>query len=70
MEQGSLRDSLLTVREGEKNRRRERGGEEKKRRRGEGREGEVPVKTFLAHKTNSVQLGFGELDNILCMTPK
>lgn len=49
MEQGSLRDSLLTVREGEKNRRREKVGEEKKRRRGEGREGEVLVKTFLVH---------------------
>lgn len=67
---GSLRDSLRIVRERKKNRRTERGGEEEKRRRGEGREGEILVKIFLVHKTNSVHLGFGELGNILCTAPK
>lgn len=70
IEQGSLRVSLRTVRQGEKNRRREKRGEEVKRRRGEGREGEILVKIFLVHKTNSVHLGFGELGNILCTAPK
>lgn len=64
---GSLRDSLRIVREGKKNRRRERGGG---KRRGEGREGEILVKIFLVHKTNSVHRGFGELGNILCTAPK
>lgn len=36
---------------------------------GRGR-GEILVKIFLVHKTNSVHLGFGELDNILCTAPK
>lgn len=35
-----------------------------------GREGETLVKIFLVHRTNSVHLGFGELDNILCTAPK
>lgn len=48
-----------------------KGGE----REGRGKEwtvgrGEILVKIFLVHKTNSAHLGFGELDNILCTAPK
>lgn len=72
--QEGLRDSILTVTGGEKNRKGEkregRGREGKGKEERAGREGETLVKIFLVHKTNTVHLGFGELDNILCTAPK
>lgn len=72
VEQESLTDSSGWERRRE---RQERKRGEGRRREGKeegraGREGETLVKIFLVHRTNSVHLGFGELDNILCTAPK
>lgn len=72
--QEKLRDSLLPVRRERKTGGGGGRGEENQREGGgggrAGREGETLVKIFLEHRTNSVHLGFGELDNILCTAPK